>query len=99
MHDVIVIGAGQAGLAAGYHLQRRGLQFTLLEASEQAAGSWPHYYDSLKLFSPAGYSSLPGLPFPGDADRYPTRDEVIAYLRRYATHFELPVTTGAAVQR
>src|SRR6185369_8057024 len=99
MHDVIVIGAGQAGLAAGYHLQRRGLQFTLLEASEQAAGSWPHYYDSLRLFSPAGYSSLPGMRFPGDPDRYPTRDEVIDYLTRYAEALKLPVRTQTRVQR
>jgi putative flavoprotein involved in K+ transport len=95
--DTLVIGAGQAGLAAGYHLQRAGRSFTILEAAAQAGGSWPHYYDSLRLFSPARFSSLPGLSFPGDPERYPARDEVIAYLRQYATHFQLPLATNARV--
>lgn len=96
--DTLVIGAGQAGLAAGYQLQRAGQRFAILEASDEPAGSWPHYYDSLRLFSPARFSSLPGMPFPGDPERYPARDEVIAYLRGYAARFELPVITGARVQ-
>jgi putative flavoprotein involved in K+ transport len=100
--DTLVIGAGQAGLAAGYQLQRAGLRFRILEASAEAGGSWPHYYKSLRLFSPARFSSLPGLPFPGDGDRYPHRDEVVAYLRSYAQHFHLPIETNtrvATVQR
>src|SRR5262249_1052657 len=98
-HDAVVIGAGQAGLATGYHLQRAGLRFVLLEANRQAGGSWPRYYDGLTLFSPARYSGLPGLPFPGDPDRYPTRDEVVAYLHDYAAAFDLPVVADAKVQR
>jgi putative flavoprotein involved in K+ transport len=97
--DVLVIGGGQAGLAAGYHLRRAGIRFAILEASAQPGGSWPGYYDSLRLFSPAHYSALPGLPFPGDPARYPARDEVVAYLRAYATHFALPVRTGHQVAR
>lgn len=97
MIDTLVIGAGQAGLAAGYHLQRAGMTFTILEASDQPGGSWPHYYDSLRLFSPARFSALPGLPFPGDGERYPARDEVMTYLRQYAAHFALPVRTGMRV--
>jgi len=93
IHDAIVIGAGQAGLAAGYYLQKAGLRFVILEASDQPVGSWPHYYDSLVLNSPARYSSLPGLPFPGQPDHYPARDEVVAYLRQYAAHFDLPIVT------
>ena len=96
--DTIVVGAGQAGLAAGYYLRHAGLAFTILEASAQPAGSWPNYYDNLKLFTPARYAALPGLPFPGAPDRYPLRDEVVAYLRDYAAHFGLPVVTGARVE-
>lgn len=97
--DALVIGAGQAGLAAGYHLRRAGLSFQILEADEEPGGSWPGYYESLTLFSPSRYSGLPGMPFPGPPDRYPTRDEVTAYLRRYAEVFGLPVSTGEHVLR
>jgi putative flavoprotein involved in K+ transport len=91
MFDVLVIGAGQAGLAAGYMLQRAGLDFALLEAGSAPTGSWSRYYHSLTLFSPARFSSLPGLPFPGDPERYPRRDEVIDYLQSYAHQFRFPV--------
>jgi putative flavoprotein involved in K+ transport len=97
--DALVVGAGQAGLAAGYHLKRAGLSFAILEASEEPGGSWPGYYESLTLFSPSRYSGLPGMPFPGDPERYPTRNEVMAYLRRYAEAFGLPVSTGERVLR
>jgi putative flavoprotein involved in K+ transport len=89
--DVLVIGGGQAGLAAGFHLQRQRLGFTVLESGPEAVGSWPAYYDSLTLFSPARYSALPGLPFPGDPEHYPVRDEVVDYLRAYANHFSIPI--------
>jgi len=97
--DALVIGAGQAGLAAGYHLRRAGFSFEILEAGDEPGGSWPGYYESLTLFSPSRYSGLPGMPFPGAPDRYPTRDEVTAYLRRYAEAFGLPVSTGERVLR
>ncbi|MDK2125758.1 flavin-containing monooxygenase [Parachitinimonas caeni] len=97
--DVIVIGAGQAGLAAGYHLQQAGLRFVVLEAGERPSGAWRHYYDNLKLFSPARYSALPGLAFPGDPDHYPDRDEVVTYLESYARHFELPIAPGRRVEQ
>jgi putative flavoprotein involved in K+ transport len=97
--DTLVIGAGQAGLAAGYQLQRAGRSFTILDAGAQPGGSWPQYYGSLRLFSPARFSSLPGLRFPGDPERYPARDEVITYLRDYATHFQLPIVGGTRVAR
>jgi putative flavoprotein involved in K+ transport len=96
-YDVLVIGAGQAGLAAGHALKQTGLGFTLLEAAGQPGGSWPQYYDSLTLFSPAKYCALPGLPFPGDQARYPDRDEAARYLRDYAEHMQLPIRTGSAV--
>jgi putative flavoprotein involved in K+ transport len=99
VYDVIVVGAGQAGLAVGYYLQQANLRFVILEAGEKAAGSWPRYYDSLKLFSPAQYSALPGLPFPGEPDHYPLRDEVIAYLESYARHFNLPTLLNTRVEQ
>jgi putative flavoprotein involved in K+ transport len=97
--DAIVIGGGQAGLASGFHLQRqKGLNFVILEASEQATGSWPQYYDSLKLFSPARFSSLPGMKIPGDADRYLRKEEVIRYLQDYKDKFQLPVRIHQRVE-
>ncbi|GGD61066.1 NAD(P)-binding domain-containing protein [Paenibacillus nasutitermitis] len=97
--DVIVIGGGQAGLASGYHLQRRGIRFIILESQPLAVGSWPHYYESLKLFSPAELSSLPGMKFPGQSDRYPLRDEVIQYFKHYKENFKLPVETNQRVAK
>jgi putative flavoprotein involved in K+ transport len=91
LYDTLVIGGGQAGLATGYHLQRAGLRFAILEAGPGPHGSWPHYYASLTLFSPARYSRLPGLPFPGNLAHYPSRAAVVAYLAGYASHFGLPV--------
>jgi putative flavoprotein involved in K+ transport len=97
IYDTIVVGGGQAGLAAGYHAQRAGLRFAILEAQPQTTGSWPRYYESLRLFSPARFSALPGLPLPGDPDRYPTRDEITAYLQGYAAHWQLPVIANRRV--
>ncbi|WP_353946482.1 NAD(P)/FAD-dependent oxidoreductase [Streptomyces sp. HUAS MG91] len=96
--DLIIIGAGQAGLATAALARRYGFgRPLLLEAAAEPAGSWPDYYDSLTLFSPARYSALPGLPFPGDPDRYPTRDEVVDYLRRYAARLDADVRTRTRV--
>jgi putative flavoprotein involved in K+ transport len=88
-HEVIVIGAGQAGLAMGHLLQRERRDFTILEAAAEPAPAWRGRWDSLRLFTPARYSALPGLLFPGDPDRCPSRDEVAAYLSGYARQFEL----------
>ncbi|MCR8842592.1 NAD(P)/FAD-dependent oxidoreductase [Paenibacillus sp. SC116] len=93
-YDTIVIGGGQAGLASGYHLQKQGLSYLILESQPEAVGSWPRYYDSLKLFSPAHYSSLPGMEFPGEMGRYPRRDDVITYFKQYVKHFSLSVKTN-----
>lgn len=96
-NQTIVIGAGQAGLAAGYWLQQAKIPFQIVEAQASVGGSWPAYYDSLRLFSPARFSSLPGLAFPAPADSYPQRDAVVAYLQRYAEHFNLPIQTNTAI--
>lgn len=96
--DVVVVGGGQAGLAMGYFLARQRRNFTILEAADAPAAAWRERWDSLKLFTPVRYDSLPGLAFPGDPDTYPGRDEVVAYLARYAEHFELPVELGSRVR-
>lgn len=95
--DVVVIGGGQAGLALGWFLARQGRRFAILEAGDSVATAWRERWDSLVLFTPRRYSALPGLPLPGDPDGYPTRDEVIAYLERYAETFDLPVELGSRV--
>ncbi len=95
---VIVVGGGQSGLAAARALRELRMPAVILEASDRPAGSWPRYYDSLRLFSPAGYSSMPGMPFPGAPDRYPGRDEVAGYLERYAARLGVEIRTRTRVQ-
>ncbi len=97
--DLIVVGAGQAGLATARAARDAGMETVVLEAAATAAGSWPGYYDSLRLFSPARYSELPGRRFGGDPDRYPTRDEVVAYLTAYADDLGADVHYGHRVER
>jgi putative flavoprotein involved in K+ transport len=96
--EVVVVGGGQAGLAIGYFLANQGRDFVILEAAAAPAAAWRERWDSLKLFTPVRYSSLPGLAFPGDPDSYPTRDEVVDYLTNYAQHFDLPVALGSRVR-
>ena len=96
--EVVVIGGGQAGLAIGYHLAKQGRHFTILEAAGEPAAAWRARWDSLELFTPVRYDSLPGLAFPGEPDSYPGRDDVVAYLTDYARHFELPVEFDSRAQ-
>jgi putative flavoprotein involved in K+ transport len=97
--DVLVIGAGQAGLALGYHLKRCGLEFQLVEQHQHIGDSWRKRFDSLELFTPRSYSALPGLPVPGDPEGYPTKDEIADYLGSYAQQFDLPVSLGTRIER
>ncbi len=96
--DVLVIGAGQAGLATAYHLRRAGLVagegFSVIDASSSPGGAWQHTWPSLRLFSPAGYSSLPGRPMPPSVDEYPPASHVVAYLTEYAARYDLRVHHG-----
>src|SRR6266567_4500155 len=95
--EVIVIGGGQAGLAAGYYLSQARIPFLILDADARAGDSWRRRWDSLELFTAARYSALPGLPFPGDPEHFPGKDEVADYLETYASTFELPVRHSARV--
>jgi putative flavoprotein involved in K+ transport len=97
-YEVVVVGAGQAGLAMGYFLARQGRRFVILEGGSALAPAWRARWDSLTLFTPRRYDGLPGLPFPGDPDGYPARDEVISYLEQYAARFELPVELNRAAR-
>jgi len=89
--EVIVIGGGQAGLAAGYYLAQARIPFLILDAGASAGDAWRRRWDSLELFSAARYSALPGLPFPGDPEHFPGKDAVADYLESYARTFELPI--------
>jgi putative flavoprotein involved in K+ transport len=95
--DVLVIGGGQAGLAVGYHLGRRGLRSLVVDAGRETGQAWASRWDSLRLFTPRLYDSLPGLPFPAGANPYPSKDEVAAYLTTYAARFDLPVRRDTTI--
>ncbi len=97
--ETVIVGAGQAGLSTGYHLKRRGRQFVILDANPRVGDNWRQQWDSLRLYSPARYDRLPGLPFPGKPWSFPGKDEVADYLERYAATFELPVRTRTRVGR
>jgi len=97
--EVAVIGAGQAGLTMGYFLARQGRRFVIFERADSSGSAWRERWESLTLFTPRRYSALPGLPFPGDPDGYPTRDEVIAYLERFAETFQLPIELNSEVKK
>lgn len=101
--DIAIVGGGQAGLAMGHaltrHGRRGGKDIVVFDAADRIGDSWDSRWDSLRLFTPAGHTALPGLPFPGPPDTYPGKGDVAAYLRRYADHFDLPVRSGTRVQR
>jgi putative flavoprotein involved in K+ transport len=97
--ETAIIGAGQAGLATAYHLQRRGRSCLILDSNDKVGDNWRAQWDSLRLYSPAQYDGLPGLPFPNPRWSYPTKDEVADYLSAYAKRFGLPVRRLSKVDR
>ena len=95
--ETVIIGGGQAGLAAGYHLTRRGRSCVILDAEERVGDSWRKRWPSLRLYSPARVDGLPGMPFPAPRHSFPTGYEMADYLEAYATRFDLPVRMGVHV--
>ncbi len=96
--ETVIVGGGQAGLSTGYHLQRRGRPFVILEANARVGDRWRRHWDTLRLYSPARYDGLPGMPFPADAWSFPQKDEVASFLEKYALTFDLPVRTSTPVK-
>jgi putative flavoprotein involved in K+ transport len=95
--ETLIIGGGQSGLASAYHLRKRGLDALVLDESERVGDSWRRRWPSLRLYSPARYDALPGMPFPAPRHSFPTGHEMADYLEAYAERFELPVRTGVRV--
>ncbi|HUR13862.1 MAG TPA: NAD(P)/FAD-dependent oxidoreductase [Mycobacteriales bacterium] len=96
--ETVIIGGGQAGLSTGYHLQRRGRPFVILESHARVGDRWRKHWDTMRLYTAAKYDGLPGLPFPASPWTYPQKDEVAAYLERYAMEFDLPVRCNTRVR-
>ena len=96
-YETIVIGAGQAGLSIGHYLARQDADFAIVTDESRVGDNWRKRWDSLRLFTPAAYSALPGMPFPAPARHFPDKDEVADYLERYAERFDLPVRAGVRV--
>ena len=97
--ETLIIGAGQAGLSTGYHLKRRGCPLLIVDGNARIGDNWRQQWDTLRLYTPAKYDGLPGLPFPADRWHCPQKDEVGDYLERYALRFDLPVRTSTRVER
>lgn len=97
MYNTIVIGAGQAGLAVGYYLKQLNHSFLILDKNQEAGEIWDKRYDSLVLFTPRTFSSLPGLELRGNTQEFPTKDEISQYLKVYAETFKLPIKYNTSV--
>jgi putative flavoprotein involved in K+ transport len=98
-YDTIIIGGGQAGLSTGYFLKRQRRDFVILDANDRIGDAWRQRWDSLRLFTPNQFNGLAGMPFPGPAHGFPTKDEMGNFLEAYAARYQLPVLTGVRVDR
>lgn len=96
--ETVIIGGGQAGLTTGYHLKRRGHECVILDAGTRVGDQWRRQWDTLRLYSPAKYDGLPGLPFPARPWTFPGKEQVADYLESYAAKFELPVRLETRVE-
>lgn len=96
--DTVVVGGGQAGLAMGYYLTQQECDFLVVDANERIGDTWRNRWNSLRLFTSARYSSLPGMQFPASADYFPTKDEMADYLESYAERFDLPVRLDTEIR-
>lgn len=99
MLDVIIVGAGQAGLAMGYYLQQGNYNFVLLDGGKRIGDSWRKQYDSLQLFTPRDYCALPGMRLNGNQNEFPSKDEIANYLEAYAKRFSIPVRLNINVSK
>ena len=96
--NILIIGAGQAGLAVAYYLQSTSLSYLMLDKNERIGDSWRQRYESLTLFTSRAFSALPGVALDGDPNGYATRDEIANYFERYAQHFGFPVHLNQSIQ-
>src|SRR5690606_3422213 len=99
IYDSIIIGGGQAGLSTAYFLRRRDLDYLIIDDQKQAGGTWLNTWESLKLFSPTEYSSLSGWQMPKSKNEYPTRDELVDYLKAYEERYNFPIQRNTLVHR
>lgn len=95
----LIIGGGQSGLATGYQLSQRGIDYAIVDANDRIGDAWRNRWDSFRLFTPSWFDGLPGMPFPGYSWGFPSKDEMADYLESYARHFDIPVQTGVRVER
>src|SRR5215212_698675 len=97
--ETVIVGAGQAGLSVGYHLKRQGRPFVIIDGNDRVGDNWRAQWDTLRLFTPAKYDGLPGMPFPGDKWNFPQKDEVADFVEAYALTWDLPVRMSTRVDR
>ena len=97
--ETVIIGAGQAGLSTAYHLKQQGRDCVVLDRNQRIGDGWRQQWDSLRLYSPAKYDGLPGMPFPGKPSAFPGKDDLADYLEAYAHRWDIPVRLGVRVSR